>query len=169
MHASDGLESVCGIGCLPQRIVTGGQTGVDRAALDWAIHHGIDHGGWCPAGRRAEDGQIPMQYHLEEMPGAGYRQRTRQNVIDSDATLILNAGALDGGTEQTRVFALRAMKPCLVVRLEEADIDGAAQEIVAWLKSHCPRVLNVAGPREGKRPGIAALARRTLDRCTRFA
>jgi hypothetical protein len=80
-----------------QRIVSGGQAGVDRAALDWAIARGIPHGGWCPAGRIAEDGMIPERYQLRETASPGYRERTRRNVEDSDGTLILNLGELDAG------------------------------------------------------------------------
>ena len=82
-----------------QRIISGGQTGADRAALDWAITHGIRHGGWCPAGRRAEDGAIPDRYCLQETPGRNYHQRTKWNVRDSDATLIITQAAeLTGGS-----------------------------------------------------------------------
>ena len=98
----------------PQKIVSGGQTGVDRAALDWARQHHIDHGGWCPKGRLASDGVIPTDYLLHETESSGYRQRTKRNVQDSDATLILSMGELDGGTLQTVEFAKRLKKPYLV-------------------------------------------------------
>ena len=89
---------------LPNMVVSGGQTGVDRAALDWACNHRIPHGGWCPQGRRASDGPLSLKYQLRETESAGYRQRTKLNVQDSDATLILNVGELDGGTQQTLQF-----------------------------------------------------------------
>lgn len=91
------------------RIVSGGQTGADRAALDWAIEHGVPHGGWCPAGRRAEDGTIPARYQLEELlQGGGYRRRTKANVRDSDATLIVSIEpVLTGGSNETRLFTQR--------------------------------------------------------------
>lgn len=84
----------------PNMIISGGQTGADRAALDWAIAHSIPHGGWCPAGRIAEDGIIPAKYQLTEMPdGGGYRQRNKANVQNSDATLILTTSSeLSGGS-----------------------------------------------------------------------
>jgi hypothetical protein len=94
-----------------RRIVSGGQTGADRAALDWAIDNGIEHGGYCPSGRLAEDGPVLARYLLTELTGAGYRQRTRRNVEAGDATLVLNLGALDGGTYQTVLFAERAKRP----------------------------------------------------------
>lgn len=99
------------------RIVSGGQTGADRAALDWAIEHQVPHGGWCPAGRRAEDGTIPARYRLEELPeGGGYRRRTKANVRDADATLIVSIEpVLTGGSKETRLFAQRMAKPWLHV------------------------------------------------------
>ncbi|MCX7173435.1 MAG: putative molybdenum carrier protein [Proteobacteria bacterium] len=89
-------------GQIVTKIVSGGQTGVDRAALDWAVQQGIPHGGWCPKGRIAEDGAIDSRYELQETNSAKYPQRTKQNIIDSDGTLILNSGELDGGSLETR-------------------------------------------------------------------
>ena len=106
------------------RIVSGGQTGADRAALDWAIGHGLPHGGWCPKGRLAEDGTIDGRYALQEARTTDYLDRTRQNVIDSDATLILNLGELNGGSQATQRFVEDLQKPCLVVQL-----DAAAQAV----------------------------------------
>lgn len=134
------------------KIVSGGQAGVDRAALDWAIERGFPHGGWCPQGRTAEDGVIDSRYALEETESAGYRQRTRQNVVDSDGTLILNVGELSEGSLTTLRFAERFGKPCLVVQLE-TGAEGTRQTL-EWLRAHRIAVLNVAGPRESKRPGI---------------
>jgi hypothetical protein len=144
-------------------VISGGQTGVDRAALDWAIASGVVHGGWCPRGRRAEDGPIPPQYRLREMQSSDYRQCTRRNVTDSDSTLILNIGAVDGGTRLTVVACQDSGKPYRVIQL-----DGEAQRldvasVRAWLANARVVVLNVAGPRERKRPGIYALATRYLD------
>ncbi len=82
--------------CLPRIIIAGGKTGADRAALDWACHHHIEHGGWCPKGRLAADGMLPIKYQLIETESAGYRQRTKLNVPGSDATLIFNIGVRDG-------------------------------------------------------------------------
>lgn len=134
------------------KIVSGGQAGVDRAALDWAIMRGLPHGGWCPKGRTAEDGVIDSRYALKETESAGYRQRTRQNVVDSDGTLILNIGELSDGTLATQRFAERFGKPCLVVQLE-SGVEGIRQAR-EWLRAHRIATLNVAGPRESKRPGI---------------
>jgi hypothetical protein len=142
------------------KIVSGGQTGVDRAALDVGLALGLPVGGWCPKGRRAEDGMIPDRYPLTETPEADYDTRTRRNVEDSDGTLILNLGTLDGGTALTVKLARQMGKPCLMVALEDGIEPTAFQE---WLDAHPIAVLNVAGPRESKRPGVYAAACRLLD------
>jgi hypothetical protein len=146
---------------LPHRVVSGGQTGVDRAALDVAIALGIRHGGWCPRGRRAEDGVVPVHYALRETESPEYAVRTERNVVDSDATLILCRGPLGGGTALTRELALRHGKPLVVV-----DLDGPTEPsaVRAWLEAHRVGVLNVAGPRESGCPGIGAAARAYLGR-----
>ncbi len=151
---------------LPNMVVSGGQTGVDRAALDWACNHRIPHGGWCPQGRRASDGTLSLKYQLRETESGGYRQRTKLNVQDSDATLILNAGELDGGTLQTQQFAERMGNPHVVVQLDQCAPDESAGRITEWLIAGKFSTLNVAGPREEKRPGIYELTRSVLDRCT---
>jgi len=139
----------------PARIVSGGQTGVDRGALDAAIELGIPHGGWCPLGRLAEDGTIPDRYRLTETDSPQYQVRTELNVVDSDATLILCRGRPSGGTELTRQLADRHAKPCLVVDLDRPpETDAVGQ----WLAECRAEVLNVAGPRESQAPGIGACA-----------
>ncbi len=148
-----------------ERIVSGGQTGADRAALDWARQHGVPHSGWCPKGRLAADGPLPAHYQLQETESAGYRQRTRLNVRDSDATLILNTGVLDGGTLQTLRFARTLGKPHLVIQLDELTLDEAAKQVRVWLGEGRFSALNVAGPREEKRPGIYASVIALLDAC----
>lgn len=148
---------------LPRRIVSGGQTGVDRAALDWACAHRIVHGGWCPKGRRAADGPLSPHYQLQETESEGYRQRTKLNVRDSDATLIFNVGPLDGGTLQTVRFAQQLERAHLLVQLDALTIEQAAAKVVAWLEANRFAVLNVAGPREEKRPGIYERVIQTLD------
>ena len=147
---------------LCERIVSGGQTGADRGALDFAIKHGYIHGGWAPHGRLAEDGVIPAKYQLTEIAGGGYRQRTRRNVADSDATLIVNLGELDGGTLATQVFAEKSGKPCLVVQADPGISEGMVNSVIAWLRQHDVKILNVAGPRESKRPGICRLTSEML-------
>jgi len=134
-----------------EKIVSGGQTGVDRAALDVALALGMPCSGWCPQGRRAEDGVIPARYPLTETGSGNYALRTEWNVRDADATLIINAGPLDGGTRLTAVLAGRLGKPCLVL---DADGGPEPERVLAWLREHDVRVLNVAGPRESGRPGI---------------
>lgn len=133
------------------RIVSGGQTGVDRAALDAAIELSIPHGGWCPKGRRAEDGRIPAQYRLTETAAREYWVRTEQNVVDSDATLILYRHRLSGGTEFTFRMTRKHGKPCLSIELEQGD---HWESYLAWLQQHRVQVLNCAGPRESTMPGI---------------
>ncbi len=142
-----------------QRVVAGGQTGVDRAALDAARERGLPIGGWCPRGRRAEDGAIPDHYPLKETDSAEYAVRTEANVRDSDGTLILTRGEPDGGTALTAALARRLGRPLCVV-----DLEGPAPmaPVQAWLARHRIRVLNVAGPRESRQPGIQAQARRWL-------
>ena len=139
------------------RLVSGGQTGVDRGALDAALAHGIPCGGWCPKGRRAEDGVIPARYPLTECDSRAYKTRTRMNVAESDATLVLADGAPIGGTRLTIRFAEELAKPHLIAPL---DADPAA--IARWLKETRCRVLNVAGPRESKMPGTQIRARRLI-------
>jgi hypothetical protein len=144
-------------------IVSGGQTGADRAALDWAIGRGLPHGGWCPKDRRAEDGRLAACYRLEETPSRRYGERTRLNVRDSDGTLIVNLGALEGGSLLTRRIAGELGRPCLTVQADEGVDDRMADEIRAWLGAQRIRRLNVAGPRESKRPGIGRVTRELLD------
>jgi hypothetical protein len=148
---------------LVARIVSGGQAGADRAALDWAIARGIPHGGWCPPGREAEDGPISARYQLTEALTGGYRHRTRLNVEHSDGTLILNLGELDGGTLETQRFAQELKKPCRVVQLDGAVLQGLTFPVIDWLRAHRIRTLNIAGPRESKRPGIYAATMAFLD------
>jgi len=136
---------------LIQKIISGGQTGVDRAALDFALAHQIPCGGWCPRGRIAEDGPIAAHYPLRETPDREYRQRTQYNVRDSDGTLILSSGPIEGGTAATSGYARDLDKPYLVLDLDSViDMD----DVCDWLLRNQIRVLNIAGPRESKVPGI---------------
>lgn len=135
----------------PQKMISGGQTGVDRAALDAAIELGIAIGGYCPKGRRAEDGPINPGYPLIETPSADYPERTALNVRESDGTLILARGVPSGGTALTRNMAGQHAKPCLVIDL---DTQGDPRAVGIWLARHGIRTLNVAGPRESTNPGV---------------
>lgn len=103
------------------KIVSGGQTGADRGGLDAAIYCNMPYGGWCPKGRKAEDGVIPDKYHLQEHASADYLARTEANVVDSDATVIFTMGVLEGGSKKTAQFAKKHNKPCLHVDLELLD------------------------------------------------
>lgn len=141
-------------------MVSGGQTGVDRAGLDAALALGIPCGGWCPRGRRAEDGRIDMRYPLLETPSRDYAERTEWNVRDSDGTLILTRGAPQGGTALTLEIARRLGRPALVLDLAAVQDPGAVRD---WLAREGIRILNVAGPRESAAPGIHAEALRFLQ------
>lgn len=138
-----------------RKIISGGQTGVDRGALDVALDLGFEVGGWVPKGRRAEDGVIPQRYPLWECPSRDYAQRTEWNVRDSDGTLILTTGKLEGGSAATLEFAHRLEKPVFVVDLLKPHNLVPVQ---FWLDYEQIAVLNVAGPRESKVPGVRAMA-----------
>jgi hypothetical protein len=138
-----------------ERIVSGGQTGVDRAALDVALELGLPCGGWCPRGRRAEDGPLPLRYPLLETPSPAYPPRTARNVRDSDGTLVLTCGEPDRGTALTMRLAERYRRPCLVLDLAD---DPDPQDVRRWAEEEKVCVLNVAGPRESSRPNIYAQA-----------
>jgi hypothetical protein len=143
---------------LIRRIVSGGQTGVDRAALDVAIELGIEHGGWCPQRRKAEDGPIDRRYNLRQTRSAKYHVRTRLNVLDSDGTLILYRGELTGGTELTLNYALAHGRPCLAVDVGKVKLATVRR----WLVAQAIETLNVAGPRESTAPGVYEEARSAL-------
>jgi predicted Rossmann fold nucleotide-binding protein DprA/Smf involved in DNA uptake len=137
---------------LLEKIISGGQTGVDRAALDVALEMGIPRGGWCPRGRRAEDGRIPHHYPLQEASSPDYPLRTRLNVEDSDGTLVVTLGPPKGGTALTLKLAKKLGKPFFLV-----DLAGRTDpaEVRQWIQKNQIRILNVAGPREGESVGIA--------------
>lgn len=136
------------------KIISGGQTGADRAALDFAIKHNIPHGGWLPKGRKTEDGTLPETYQLKEMPTPDYSKRTEQNVLDSDGTLIVSHGFLTGGSALTQFLAEEHEKPCVHIDLNLLSTEEAAHVINKWIQRHKLKVLNVAGPRASKDPKI---------------
>jgi hypothetical protein len=145
------------------RIVSGGQTGADRAALDAALQGGIDCGGWCPAGRMAEDGVIPDRYPVTPLPdGGGYEQRTLRNVLDSDGTVILSFGPPAGGSETTRSAAIAARRPLLVIDAATTSEASAAEQIAEFAQAHSLRALNVAGPRASEQPLIGGYVRAAM-------
>jgi hypothetical protein len=146
-------------------IVSGGQTGVDRAALDVARSLGLPCAGWCPAGRAAEDGPLPARHPLRETPSADPAQRTAWNVRDSDATLVLSFGAPRGGTARALAEAARLGRPALELRLDGSPQGGPDPGAVReWLARHAVERLNVAGPRESEEPGVGEAAAAFLRR-----
>ena len=136
------------------KIISGGQTGADQAALDAAIKLGIPHGGWIPRGRRTETGPLPAHYTLQELRTENYRDRTEQNIISSDGTLIFSFGPLTGGSALTESLALRYDRPCLILDLELVSFDESVAAIEKWVKKYNIRTLNVAGPRASGEPRI---------------
>ena len=139
------------------KIVSGGQTGADRAALDWALANGLPCGGWCPLGRLAEDGVIDTRYPLRECPEPSPAQRTEWNVRDSDGTLIVSlASRLIGGTRLTADLAKRLAKPHLVLAKDAGELSAQAEALRQFITANNIAVLNVAGPRASGEPGIAA-------------
>jgi hypothetical protein len=136
------------------KIISGGQTGADRAALDCAIAHGMAHGGAIPAGRKAEDGPLPARYEMRELSSPNYQERTAQNVNDGDGTLIVSHGALSGGSAFTRTVAQRLGKPMLHLDLASIDIETARYQLIGWLWVNKITILNVAGPRASSDPNI---------------
>jgi len=156
------------------KIISGGQTGADRAALDAAIGASLPIGGSCPAGRKAEDGVISDCYGLQEISG-GYRHRTRKNVIDSDGTAIFYNDFLSGGTELTLQFCIRLKKPYKLIDISLTDADKAAMLLVAFAGTFHIKTLNVAGPRASNCPVMydyvkqavaQTLSRKIPEHCT---
>jgi|TARA_B100002003_G_C13777776_1_gene385365 hypothetical protein len=145
------------------KIISGGQTGADRAALDWAIDNGIPHGGWCPAGRLAEDGVIDSKYNLRETSKADYLQRTEWNVRDSDATVIFSIKAdLMGGSLATQKLADKHLKASLHLTSLQSPAENATQ-LRGFIRKHEIKVLNIAGPRASGEPELRPLVQTVLD------
>ena len=145
------------------KIVSGGQTGVDRAALDIALEHGIEAGGWCPTGRLDEFGRIPERYPLKEMENGGFTERTLQNVKDSDGTVVVYPGKLSGGTEQTALFCVEQRRPRELIDASTVSTEEAARLIFNFVRDNKIDVLNVAGPRQSEWPRGYEYASRALD------
>lgn len=139
---------------LIKKIISGAQTGADRAALDFAIDNEIPHGGWVPKGRKAEDGIISQRYGVNEAPSVDYGRRTELNVMDADGTLIFSHGKLTDGSALTQRLAQKHNKPCLHIDLNQIPEFKSAIEITHWINRQGIEVLNVAGPRASKDPKI---------------
>lgn len=134
------------------KIISGGQTGVDRAALDVALGHGIDCGGWCPAGRLDEFGKIPYHYPVHELKGGGFTERTWQNVKDSDGTVVIYPRELRGGTEETVRFCVELDQPHRLIDASRITTENAAKLIADFVRKNKIGILNVAGPRQSEWP-----------------
>jgi hypothetical protein len=134
------------------KIICGGQTGVDRAALDVALRQGIECGGWCPAGRLDEFGEIPEHYPVQELQGAGFTERTLQNVKDSDGTVVVYSGELRGGTEQTVRFCVDLQRPHQLINASKTSAEAAARVMADFVGENKIGILNVAGPRQSEWP-----------------
>jgi hypothetical protein len=145
------------------KIISGGQTGVDRAALDVALEHGTECGGWCPAGRLNEFGKIPGHYPIQELQEGGFTERTLQNVKDSDGTVVIYPGELRGGTEQTVRFCIDLKRPHQLIDASKLPADGAAKLIADFVRENKIGILNIAGPRQSEWPAGYEYATRTLD------
>ncbi|OLB02616.1 MAG: hypothetical protein DMF36_08610 [Verrucomicrobia bacterium] len=145
------------------KIISGGQTGVDRAALDAALRHGIESGGWCPTGRLDESGRIPDRYPVKELENGGSTKRTLQNVKDSDGTIIIYPGKLSGGTEQTLHFCVEQRRPHELIDASNISTEKAAQLIADFVCENNIEILNVAGPRQSEWPEGYGYAAQVLD------
>ena len=151
------------------KIISGGQTGVDRAALDAALKHGIDCGGWVSAGRLDEFGKIPDHYPVRELDHGGFTERTLQNIKDSDATVIIYCDELRGGTEETVQFCIEQKRPHLLIDAARISPERAAELIAQFVRGREISTLNVAGPRQSEWTGGYDYAFRALDVFLRHA
>ncbi|PYI72519.1 MAG: hypothetical protein DMF08_05950 [Verrucomicrobia bacterium] len=145
------------------KIISGGQTGVDRAALDVALRHGINCGGWCPAGRLDEFGKIPDHYPVRELQGGGFSERTLQNVKHSDGIVVIYQVELRGGTEQTIRFCVALERPYQLIDASKFSAEDAAKLIADFVRKNKIGILNVAGPRQSEWPEGYDYASRALD------
>jgi Circularly permutated YpsA SLOG family len=145
------------------KVIAGGETGVDRAALDWAIGRKIAHGGWCPRGRMAEDGRLDARYLLRETATDKVLEAAAHNALEGDATLIINTGELEDTALAARQMADQAHKPCLVLQLEGTDLAPLVDMLSQWMEQGKFDVLTIAGPQESERPRIYRLTRLFLS------
>ena len=152
-----------------EKIVSGGQTGADQGALDAALELGHPCGGWCPKGRKSEAGPIPAKYPVQELDSADYRVRNKQNVIDSDGTMIFTYGKPTGGTNLTINMAIKHEKPLYVCDLEDDLLNKDIDFIWEWGLESDVYVLNVAGPRESKHPGTQEMVQMIMLRILEYA
>lgn len=160
--------------CPIAQVVSGGQTGVDRAALDAAMQAGLPVGGWCPRDRRSEDGSVPERYPLKETAARSYAVRTEWNVRDSDGTLVVVLDEISSGTRMTVEAARTHGKPLKVEHLApdarsgllsgENSEDEQVMSVVDWIRRHKIAVLNVAGPRGSSSPEMYPRARKFLTK-----
>jgi hypothetical protein len=146
-----------------KKIISGAQTGADRAALDFAIKNNIPHGGWVPKGRKAEDGVVPEKYTVQETTSKDYGKRTELNIKDSDGTLIVSHGKLTGGSALTKKLAEKHNKTCLHVDLNRESEIATSEDVLKWIRYHKISVLNVAGSRASKDPEIYNATIQLLD------
>ncbi|MGY6214508.1 putative molybdenum carrier protein [Methylolobus aquaticus] len=144
------------------KIISGGQTGVDRAALDAAMASFFPCGGWCPAGRQAEDGKLPERYPLTHLDGGGYAERTRRNLLEADGTAVIYFGQLAGGTELTVYLCIQHGRPYQLIDGDEVAVDRAIRLLRRFVEERRIGVLNVAGPRASTRPQAYAYTRAVI-------
>ena len=145
------------------KIISGGQTGVDRAALDVALKHGIDCGGWCPAGRLDEFGRIPDRYPVKELEEGSFADRTLENVKDSDGTVVIYFNELRAGTEYTVQCCKQLQRPHELINVANISPQEAVKLIVGFVREHKIDILNVAGPRQSEWPEGYEYAFRALE------
>jgi hypothetical protein len=145
-----------------KKIISGGQTGADQAALDFAIENNIPHGGWIPKGRMTEDGTLPIKYQLQEMPTKSYPKRTEKNILDSDGTLIISHGTISGGTALTKKLSQKHEKPCLHLDLNKITSSEAGEQLRVWIQRNNIQVMNVAGSRASKDDKIYSAVKKIL-------
>jgi hypothetical protein len=147
-----------------EKIISGGQTGADRAALDISMAFGIPHGGWIPKGRKTEDGRLPDRYRMKEVLSISYAQSSQMNVLDSDGTLIVSHGRLTGVPASTQELSKKHRRPCLHIDLEEIAYDKATDIVCSWIEIRGIHTLNVAGPRATRDPNIYEATKELLKR-----